>query len=576
MIGVNITKCPRSPIRFADVEDHRDISQNDIKELSSQIEALLERGRKLRELKASISMSDPTKNLTMVTNSGSGLSTPVLDSVISETLPVVALINASDPLFTTGPRNLSPIASRTPPKSTVSRTPIHKTPISEEVATVPPVVVPTTRLSVMSVESTKPGRDETNLTVTLKTKGADVSVEVWDKRNHDLVGIGLGSLSNRNFECFDVWTNERVAIVSVGESREILENACTEIKSVSRLVTPPIPKAGTPPRVTVHDAPAVMNTPPPKSLEEFLHKRSVPPPTVESFVSFLSASPDDLDLSSEGSEKGRTARLKTRRKRSKSSGKRRVNRIPLNGLTEIPRVPPVAPPPAVVPSQTEKSFIQYLDKVNESLASYDESHMLDKLIQDMKDLETMTNRLTVTERLSPRRQPETPVVVPSPPSPPVVTSPPGVVSASSVPCDSIRVVHRRMQRRRARPRTRTKSRQRVPDACCEDHFLSVAPCTRSEVLHRALPSETRSVSSCRSISSVPCARTTQASLSLVSGVGVVNLSPIRGGLQITPSLEALRKESIEQARRNISALRGSLLNEIQSMGHVDGGDEKFK
>jgi hypothetical protein len=58
-------------------------------------------------------------------------------------------------------------------------------------------------------------------------------------------------------------------------------------------------------------------------------------------------------------------------------------------------------------------------------------------------------------------------------------------------------------------------------------------------------------------------------MSIVREVAVVNIdSPVTQPLvplKLTPSLESLRKESIEQARKNILALKGSLLSELHSI-----------
>ena len=67
---------PKSPIRFVEQYDHRNVSEDDLQELSQQIESILERGRKLRELKSSISKSSPSKTLEMVEGSGTGIGLP--------------------------------------------------------------------------------------------------------------------------------------------------------------------------------------------------------------------------------------------------------------------------------------------------------------------------------------------------------------------------------------------------------------------------------------------------------------------------------------------------------------------
>ena len=113
-------KSPRTPIKsIIRPLEPGSVTPGAIEELSHQIESLIERGRKLRELKNSMRQGSPGKKFEETI--GSAIEPTVFYSAEVDDV-VAATVNASDPLF-----------------SELPRTPIVADPAAECAPSVPPV-----------------------------------------------------------------------------------------------------------------------------------------------------------------------------------------------------------------------------------------------------------------------------------------------------------------------------------------------------------------------------------------------------------------------------------------------------
>jgi hypothetical protein len=308
------------------------ITPSAIEELSSQIDSLIQRGRKLRELKYSMSRSPPKKSFheTQATafdicgapNDISADGSPFDD--------ILAMMNASDPLFIE--------EARIPPTATS---------VLEErkmAFTIPmPVIRPSPdKPCSFSVVDSKVRDPKLSLRLRTKTEvsservsgnsGSDIAVEAW--RGSDLVGIGRKPANQiveipcqLKVDVWDVWTGSLLGNMTLGVEEPQVIGIKEGPSAYSETIT--LEPSLQPARSSIQSIDTYSQT---QNLEEYLVKRNVyqppapppPPPRVrvstETFVSFLSESPFtrrdeaeiDLEVSSESEDEGNTTFSKTR------------------------------------------------------------------------------------------------------------------------------------------------------------------------------------------------------------------------------------------------------------------------
>ena len=229
----------------------------------------------------------------------------------------------------------------------------------------------------------------------------------------------------------------------------------------------------------------------------------------------------------------------------------------------------VAPPQAPSPKKPPNIFDKYIERLNESLSSYDETLILDKLCSDMKDLDSLTVKLRGGED--------------------AVVSPKKCDWQSTTSPRSRRVEKRPSRKPRAKSRSiLSRIRKVIPDknekdddsaACTLQSSNSYPPAPELSLALESFPGMDRSVSISvlkKMEDSRPSSATSSRQsvfdkspkMTVVRDVAIVNIDPPQSvvlPLKLTPSLEALRKESIEQARKNIVALKGALMSEVYSL-----------
>ena len=526
------------------------ISQGDIEKLGQQIEALLERGRKLREVKVSSqTINLPPLQRSFLCNDSSINCTPsgalgCSDDPISS---IVALIDATDPIYSSDPKRATVL---TPSPSV---TPRRQSPRVVRSRTLPSAVcTPRSEphdLQVQSVHPTSPQRPPESLTITLRKKDSKVSVEVWDKKTQTLIGLGLGDMSDSSIKCYDVWDDHLVASVTVTSKAP----SSRPSPARSRPVTPS-------PAISLQSSPSIpterLSQFTESPLDEFLTSRSVKesrrPVSVrqstESFLSFLSGSPNEpeepLIVSSDDEEEAPP---------------------PPPSEKLAPPVPPVPVAQILSPKKPQNIFDTYVERLNQSLSSYDESLILDKLNMDMQELDSLTVKLRGSEKpsISPKK-----------------------IADKNEPLSSPRhrVSGRKYQgKKKVRVKSRPPFARKFPaqtqlpipqvdivDTLVMDNFSDLHSGIDRSFSVSILANE--GVGNSRPSSAGSSRRSffdNRPNMSIVREVAVVNIdSPVTlplVPLKLTPSLESLRKESIEQARKNIQALKGSLLSELHSI-----------
>ena len=187
------------------------ITPSAIQELSSQIDSLIQRGRKLRELKSTMSSkSEPrTLNETRISALDPNSVPLILERECGPLEDMLAVVNASDPLFMDDASQLSETShSRTfqvpamPFKSALEC-------LSGTGEAVCVYSVDSTRLSVPNATIRMRTVGETSNREVKSTTTSEVAVEVW--RNSELVGLGrkVGRIqsipSKLDVEITDVW-----------------------------------------------------------------------------------------------------------------------------------------------------------------------------------------------------------------------------------------------------------------------------------------------------------------------------------------------------------------------------------
>ena len=275
------------------------ITPSAIEELSSQIDSLIQRGRKLRELKNSMSRSPPKKSFQDTQAYSLDLSgAQVKDSSDGGALDdILAMINASDPMFIE--------EARIPPTATYERqvvvgtlkAPIQELPTNVEDTAGTPCTFGISERLILDTKLNLRLRTKTQVSnerVTGETD-SDVAVEAW--KGSDLVGIGRKPSSiiphlnaTVPVDIWDVWQGNLLGKVLLS-----VDGVST---SPALILEPSLETA----RSSIQQVDSYRTIQP---LEEYLVKRNLPKPppprvSTEKFVSFLSQSPyrksEDLDL----------------------------------------------------------------------------------------------------------------------------------------------------------------------------------------------------------------------------------------------------------------------------------------
>lgn len=220
-------KSPRTPTKsIIRPLEAGGVSPGALEELSLQIESLIERGRRLRELKNTMRRSPPSNQLgdTRV----SVLETSIDQRNITEPLSafdeVLAAVNASDPLFCEQPRDpvvpIEPIERVSKHLRLPTRPPcVRKSEASEEfeyrVDSLSLTIAP--RSDAIVRLRTFEGTGE----MVKGSASCEVAVEVWRKKSNELAAMGRLSRKNKSsgeifeVECFDIWNGEIVGVVTV-------------------------------------------------------------------------------------------------------------------------------------------------------------------------------------------------------------------------------------------------------------------------------------------------------------------------------------------------------------------------
>ena len=308
MTEVSPVKTPnRSIIRPLEVGS---ITPSAIEELSSQIDSLLQRGRKLRDLKNSMTRSPPRSTLQETRDFALD---PRMNSIGLSNVPdpledVLAVINASDPLFMEEARvppkaaceNLPKLTEHKPLSTTVALPPLSRETrpcsysISESFIADRRVVL---RLRSKSDVSTERVAGDTN---------SNIAVEAW--RGSDLVGIGrkqgeVSIPSKIPVDIWDVWEGTLVGkvILEVGVVGELNVSESPVIMSETSIIAPLVEPIFTP-SLELVDPPKqifkdfILKPKPPVIEKSVQSSPRLPPPTLrvstESIVSFLSESPN--------------------------------------------------------------------------------------------------------------------------------------------------------------------------------------------------------------------------------------------------------------------------------------------
>ena len=589
-------KSPRTPVKpdFRLLEPGA-ISPTAIEELSAQIESLIQRGRHLRELKNSMSRSSSIKTMGETRTSvfdPSGRS-PILTPVQPMMSETIAYLDASDPLYTENPRE-----PRIPAQmSDYGSDEIHGLPEPSNANTklVLPSVSPVRSAklvisapingtssdmlvcSILALECE--GLNPTGLCVRLRTSEgsgdrvmcrsqSEVSVEVWDKRTTELLAMGRTTLPSPpidsvKVQCFEVWDGHPLATVTLRIE-----------------VNPPTAPTVLESSVDSGRTSVQMNYTYKESLDEFLLKRSVhsakppvpqfsPMKSVESFVSFLSNHEKELDdmvLSDDD------------------------DIIPSKPIPT--RVAPLTEPPTTSrrPSQSESKTQRLVDSFVQSLPSASLEDPRSMLMQNMRELEEITNRLTgkttvpdsvevepVMSDESPIERNEFAQFVP----------PPDFTMLFKQPVMHTRSVSRPRRRKTSRARgIRARGRRNICSKEDEGPLELSASLDTNEAsvgLQRHCGSRSHSVSNIVPIAtpeepSVEVSQIPHSSLSVMSGVSrivirapeLVTTEPVVFTARKDPplSLERQRKQSIERSRRDISTLRESLLKNADRITSV--------
>lgn len=179
-----------------DFESSR-ITQADIDDLSTQIEQLLARGRRLREMKSStLSNVSPAKITNSMVTYEECLRAPAdVSSGSDSPVGILAYLNATDPMF--GGTGEVPVVTPSPPPVGVS-----KISYSEE-------------FHVTSVISSR--YNTSSLRAAVRSRDEDVCVEIWSNFTNTLLGFGRSKIrgSDRSFsiECRDISDELLVAVV---------------------------------------------------------------------------------------------------------------------------------------------------------------------------------------------------------------------------------------------------------------------------------------------------------------------------------------------------------------------------
>ena len=532
----------RTPINLSGIQSvaPESVTKDDIDELSAQIGSLIERGRKLRDLKTtSQPLSISGSLLGSYTTPCNTIKPPVIRSpCISDPSmsSIVALIDAADPIFCPDPLK-APICTPSPVLSPRKSSP-PKLPrsVPPQLPPIPLHPITASDIEVKSVRSASPRRSAESLRITLRKRDLKVSVEVWDKKTNDLIGIGLGLSSDQVIDCFDVWDNHQMATVTIGTRR--LPTSRPSSASSVRTPTPPISLISSP---LILSEKLLCESPINSPLEtiaqsaQTLREQSYSIPnrqSTESFLSFISASPpvqldDPLTVSSDDDE---------------------------------------APPSdhqylisTLSPKKQSNHFDSYIQELNRSLNSCDECVILEKLNMDMRDLDSLTIKLRGgADNASDDTSTAAPHVVP------LLTCRPTKSQKRQRKKSRIRAggASRHVRSHVSKPVFNMEEHvELIPHTYCIEKSRSISllepekNCPQTTVLSR--PSS--------AASSLSRTNIFQNKLSLVCEVApvVIEISP--QPLKLTPTLEALRKESIEQARKNIVALKGSIMSEVYSL-----------
>ena len=232
------SKSPRTPTKsiIRPLESGA-VTPGAIEELSSQIESLIQRGRKLRELKNSMSRVSPSVPLgeTRVSVLETSIEPNTQFNGTSCIDDILAAVNASDPLFSEPPRapvvavrpfDSSRVESERAPTPMSARIPTKEYEFEYKVESFNLTITPKSDVSVRL--RTVDGVGET---VTGSEK-CDVAVEVWRKKSKELAGMGrLGKRGKlATVECFDVWLGDSLGVVtvSVRKKEEFAEEVVLE------------------------------------------------------------------------------------------------------------------------------------------------------------------------------------------------------------------------------------------------------------------------------------------------------------------------------------------------------------
>lgn len=516
-----------------------------IEELSHQIESLIERGRKLRELKSSISTSpgksiletrkrivDPLATLPASVQlfepwaTSSDLGSHLNEALIEQ--PRVPKLPAEQPTRKEVSAGITTLPIPKPCEPRIKQGPQN---FDVSVSSIQSYSVDRERILVKLRTS-----DHSGSTVRV-SQGQEVSIEIWEKQSQDLLAMGRFSSNCEplNVDCFGVWDGALFCQVSI-QTPTTQEIETPELEAS----IPPVPIVL---ESSVEEPRAASITYMPQgSLDEFLISRSRPSPakSVASVVSFLSNSPQD--------------------------------RLEVSSDEEI-----IISPSSHRLQERAKSYVLAIN-------SRIEEHSCDPrtaLMQQMKELDALTSRLNGEKlpqsplRLSDESPIDSATCFVPPPDFTMLLSAPQV----NQPSEQTIVSSRKPRRKRLGSRSLVRRRRRRGvSQTYGPEFLT----TKTEEKESSFgcflnPPVERS----NSVSQIQIDESSM--LSIVSCPQVLIPSPLpREASRDIPEkrvfegISAQRQKSIERARQNISTLRGSLLKDadrisaiLKSTGQID-------